>query len=237
MSKFQIKQGLDVDSNIDAIIPTGSIIAYAGTTFSTTSIDTLGMCPCDGRALSRITYANLFSVIGTTYGTGDGSTTFNVPNLSSAVKFIGGANSNSNLGTTAGSNTHTHTASTEATSTTGNASMDHTHSFNMGVGYHDVYHTHYLGAFYMYYSSGPSPTVYKSDGSASAAAINHSHSGYVPGLGWGGGTGGHSHNASGNLNTSSSTTHSHDVSSTTSSISTSSTEHPVYISGPHYIKL
>ena len=36
---------------------------------------------CDGSAVSRTTYADLFSVIGTTFGTGDGSTTFNLPNM------------------------------------------------------------------------------------------------------------------------------------------------------------
>jgi len=35
---------------------------------------------CDGTAYSRTTYANLFTAIGTTFGTGDGTTTFNVPN-------------------------------------------------------------------------------------------------------------------------------------------------------------
>lgn len=37
--------------------------------------------PCDGKAVSRTSYAKLFSVIGTTYGAGDGATTFNVPDL------------------------------------------------------------------------------------------------------------------------------------------------------------
>lgn len=37
---------------------------------------------CDGSAVSRTTYADLFGVIGTTFGTGDGSTTFNIPNFS-----------------------------------------------------------------------------------------------------------------------------------------------------------
>lgn len=40
-----------------------------------------GWIPADGRALSRTTYAALFSAIGTAYGSGDGSTTFNVPDL------------------------------------------------------------------------------------------------------------------------------------------------------------
>lgn len=40
-----------------------------------------GFLECDGSAVSRSTYANLFAVIGTTHGSGDGSTTFNLPDL------------------------------------------------------------------------------------------------------------------------------------------------------------
>jgi microcystin-dependent protein len=40
-----------------------------------------GWLLCDGSAVSRTTYAALFAVVGTTFGTGDGSTTFNVPNM------------------------------------------------------------------------------------------------------------------------------------------------------------
>lgn len=65
-----------------AITPTGSVLAFAGST----SPD--GWLLCDGSAVSRTTYAALFSVIGTTYGTGDGSTTFNLPNLTD--RFIQG---------------------------------------------------------------------------------------------------------------------------------------------------
>ena len=46
------------------------------------------MLLCDGSAVSRVTYAKLFSVIGTSYGAGDGSTSFNVPNL--VDKFVQG---------------------------------------------------------------------------------------------------------------------------------------------------
>ena len=53
----------------------GSIVAYAGT--STPS----GYLACDGAAVSRSTYADLFAAIGTTWGTGNGSSTFNVPDL------------------------------------------------------------------------------------------------------------------------------------------------------------
>lgn len=40
-----------------------------------------GWLKCDGSAVSRTAYSDLFAAIGTTYGTGDGSTTFNVPDL------------------------------------------------------------------------------------------------------------------------------------------------------------
>lgn len=43
-----------------------------------------GTLPCDGSAVSRTTYSALFSVVGTTFGVGDGSTTFNVPTIADA---------------------------------------------------------------------------------------------------------------------------------------------------------
>lgn len=53
--------------------PIGAIVPYGGTTAPT------GWLVCDGSAVSRTTYASLFSVIGTRYGSGDSSTTFNLP--------------------------------------------------------------------------------------------------------------------------------------------------------------
>jgi microcystin-dependent protein len=59
--------------------PIGSITDYAGSTLPN---DFLW---CDGSAISRTTYASLFTAIGTTYGVGDGTTTFNLPNLKGRV--------------------------------------------------------------------------------------------------------------------------------------------------------
>ena len=53
----------------------GVIISYPKDTLPT------GFLACDGSAVSRSTYSGLFAVVGTTYGTGDGSSTFNVPDL------------------------------------------------------------------------------------------------------------------------------------------------------------
>ena len=59
-------------------MPVGAIMWYA-----TTSTPT-GWLAADGTAVSRNTYATLFATIGTTYGSGDGSTTFTLPNISAA---------------------------------------------------------------------------------------------------------------------------------------------------------
>lgn len=60
-------------------MPVGTITGYAGTTAPS------GWLLCDGAAVSRTTYAELFGVVGTTYGSGDGSTTFNVPDSSGFI--------------------------------------------------------------------------------------------------------------------------------------------------------
>tara|TARA_R100001440_G_scaffold3926_2_gene9278 strand:- start:3724 stop:4395 length:672 start_codon:yes stop_codon:yes gene_type:complete len=64
-----------------------------------------GYLLCDGSAVSRSTFADLFAVISTTYGSGDGSTTFNVPDLQD--KFPQGKSGTTNLATTGGANTVT----------------------------------------------------------------------------------------------------------------------------------
>lgn len=64
----------------------GKIEAYAGTTAPT------GYLICDGTAVSRTVYAALFVVTSTTYGVGDGSTTFNIPDLRGRVPVGVGTN-------------------------------------------------------------------------------------------------------------------------------------------------
>ncbi len=67
--------------------PTGSIVSYVSTTAPT------GWLLCDGSAVSRTTYSNLFTIIGTKFGSGNGTTTFNLPNLN-AVFVVGTTDNN-----------------------------------------------------------------------------------------------------------------------------------------------
>lgn len=99
---------------IAGIVPTGSVLPYGGI---------LGTAPagwliCDGAAVSRTTYAALFTAIGTSFGAGNGSTTFNLPDLRGRFPLgkdnLGGTSANrvtatqaDNLGQGAGTETHT----------------------------------------------------------------------------------------------------------------------------------
>ena len=77
----------------------GEIRMYAG------SVAPTGFLVCDGSAVSRTTYAELFDVIGTTFGSGDGSTTFNIPELSGRV--VIGVSTNHAIGDIGGEESHT----------------------------------------------------------------------------------------------------------------------------------
>ena len=72
-------------------VPPGTIIHYAGRTVPS------GWLICNGANVSRTDYAALFAAIGTTYGAGDGSTTFGLPNLNG--RFLEGTTSTSEVGT------------------------------------------------------------------------------------------------------------------------------------------
>lgn len=81
--------------------PTGSMIAFAGSSAPT------GWLLCDGSAISRTSYAALFAVVGTAFGSGDGSTTFNLPNMAGNVPVGVGGTIGASLGGTGGATTHT----------------------------------------------------------------------------------------------------------------------------------
>ncbi|RMF59091.1 MAG: hypothetical protein D6746_08795 [Bacteroidetes bacterium] len=135
-------------------LPVGALVPYAGTS----SPDTTHWLLCDGSAVSRTTYATLFGVIGTTFGAGDGATTFNLPDLRGRAVFgldnMGGTAANRvtdpagiTLGGTVGAETvtltvnelpaHAHTGATgsngdhwHSVSITSGSAGSHTHSFS-----------------------------------------------------------------------------------------------------------
>ena len=77
----------------------GTIYMYAG------SVAPSGFLMCDGSVVSRTDYADLFAAIGTTYGSGDGSTTFGLPDLSGRIPI--GVSSTHALASTGGEENHT----------------------------------------------------------------------------------------------------------------------------------
>ena len=78
-------------------IPTATIVPW-----SSASVPS-GFLECNGQAVSRTTYAALFAIVSTTYGVGDGSSTFNVPDLQDNVAV--GKSNNKALASTGGANT------------------------------------------------------------------------------------------------------------------------------------
>lgn len=114
----------EVLSDVGALIPAGEVKYFAMNTAPT------GYLKADGSAVSRVTYSNLFTAIGTTFGVGDGSTTFNLPDLRGVVprgwddgrgldtgRTFGSYQADDNkahthTGTTASNGGHTHTIGT-----------------------------------------------------------------------------------------------------------------------------
>ena len=78
-------------------VETGTILPFGSGTVPS------GYLTCDGAAVSRTTYADLFAVIGTNFGVGDDSTTFNVPDLERRVAVGSGGTGTDDLGATVGS--------------------------------------------------------------------------------------------------------------------------------------
>lgn len=83
---------------IAALTPTGAVIPFAGNAAPE------GWLLANGAAVSRATYSALFSVIGTAFGAGDGSTTFNLPDMRGRVPV--GCDANLTLGSMGGESKH-----------------------------------------------------------------------------------------------------------------------------------
>jgi len=109
MSNYEATKYDFSGSNLTGIegIPTATIVPW-----SSASVPT-GFLECNGAAVSRSTYSALFAIVGTTYGAGDGSSTFNLPDLqdnvaigksgTKALASTGGANAVQSTGNVGGS--------------------------------------------------------------------------------------------------------------------------------------
>ena len=140
MSNYEATKYDYTGANLTGIegIPTATIVPW-----SSSSVPT-GFLECNGAAVSRSTYSALFAIVGTTYGAGDGASTFNVPDLqdnvamgksgTKALASTGGANTVQNSGTIGGSTanatlstaqlaSHTHTSGAD-NSTVGRSGSD-----------------------------------------------------------------------------------------------------------------
>jgi microcystin-dependent protein len=125
-------------------VPIGGVVEFAG------AVAPVGWLLCYGQAISRVTFAALFTAIGTAHGSGDGSTTFNIPDYRGRVGAgkdnMGGSAANrmtaatvngATLGAAGGTETHVLTAAQLAAHTHGpgtlvaNTAGAHTHTMNM----------------------------------------------------------------------------------------------------------
>jgi len=156
----------------------------------TTNTAPTGWMICDGSAISRTTYADLFAIIGTTFGVGDGSTTFNIPNVKGKVP-VGRDAAQTEfdvLGETGGAKTHALTsgetgAHTHAVGTLANAAeSSHTHGISINTGGQSADHSHQIAADLDGGGGGSVYTVHIGGGgfsslsdSSTGASADHSH--------------------------------------------------------------
>lgn len=140
----------------DLGLPVGTIVPYAGTSVPT------GWVLCDGSTYSRAAYKTLFRAIGTTYGAGDGATTFAVPDLRQRFPLGKAASgTGSTLGSTGGAIDHTHTGAS------------HTHTISASGT-----HTHTISADGTGATGTPSATVKVQSGTGTTVATDaHTHTG------------------------------------------------------------
>lgn len=145
-------------SSISSAIPTATILLYAG---NFTSLPT-GFLMCTGGAISRTTFATLFSRIGTRYGVGNGTTTFNLPDFRDKIAYCSSLGNLDSTPTTVGSNqtvltinnlpSHNHSVIVPSHDHTVN--IQHQHGLNIHPHNHTTgstgSHTHSLAPYRQY---------------------------------------------------------------------------------------
>ena len=131
------------------LVPVGTIHMWP------TSVAPTGFLLCNGQAVSRITYNPLYVLFGTTFGAGDNSSTFNLPNFLNRFPMGAGTSANYAIGATGGSAdaivvSHTHTFS----GTSSGQSVTHSHAVT------DPGHTHTVKSTNSTTSIGGGPVVF-----------------------------------------------------------------------------
>lgn len=143
--------GLSISGAV--VMPAGAVSLFGGTTAPT------GWLLCDGSAVSRTTFAALFTAISTNFGAGNGSTTFNVPDLRGRVVVGTGQGSsltNRVIGASGGAETVTLSTANMAPHTHGTVLGQHQHT----MGNHSHAHAHTPSGGGQYLASGtPSANV------------------------------------------------------------------------------
>ena len=165
----------------------GMIMPYGG------GVAPAGWLIANGQVINRTAYAALFTAIGTTYGAGDGSTTFAVPDLAGRMPM--GADGSFPLGSQGGAAStvldmtqvpqhshtiaHTHDASHNHSASSGAVNLDHLHYFDTGYsGGHS--HSYLSNVNRQQYSSGGSfGGTYAEGWSTTGGDGGHSHAGYT----------------------------------------------------------
>lgn len=188
------------------LVPAGVMTPFAG------SSSPAGWLLCNGAAVSRTTYAELFAAIGTAWGAGDGSTTFNLPDMRQRFPLgVAASGTGNTLGATGGAIDHTHTGPshthTGPSHTHGvgtlEAAAGGTHNHDQGTSASGGSHSH---SFADTSGGGSSGVSVVTGGAGGAAVTAHTHSvsgttgsggSHTHDLGNGGSGGSHTHTISG----------------------------------------
>ena len=187
-------------------IPTGALLDFGAASVPA------GFLACDGDAISRLTFAQLFSVIGTTWGVGDGSTTFNVPDFRRRVAVGSGGAGSAELGNAVGD-----VGGEETHQLTLGELPAHSHSSGSLAASSGGSHSHSSGSLSASSGGSHSHTLPQESGGSQNLRSVTTNSGSDEGYGSPstGSAGSHSHSISGS--TSSSGSHSHSISGSTGS--------------------